>query len=57
MFRHGVTYWNYVGEPVHYVLAAIERAYDGDETRIAAIAVRGSTPATTKCVLKVVRIA
>jgi fatty-acyl-CoA synthase len=35
-FRHGVTYWNYVGEPVHYVLGAIEKQYGGDETRIAA---------------------
>ena len=23
--RYGVTFWNYVGEPVHYVLAAIEK--------------------------------
>jgi fatty-acyl-CoA synthase len=29
-----VTFWNYVGEPVHYVLAAIEREYGGDEARI-----------------------
>jgi fatty-acyl-CoA synthase len=35
-FRHGVTYWNYVGEPVHYVLGAIEKQYGGDESRIAA---------------------
>ncbi len=35
ILRYGVTYWNYVGEPVHYILGAIERAYDGDETRIA----------------------
>jgi fatty-acyl-CoA synthase len=34
--RHGVTYWNYVGEPVHYVLGAIEKQYGGDEARIAA---------------------
>lgn len=34
VFRHGVTYWNYVGEPVHYVLGAIEREYGGDESRI-----------------------
>jgi fatty-acyl-CoA synthase len=25
VFKYGVTYWNYVGEPVHYVLAAIEQ--------------------------------
>ncbi|HVM97849.1 MAG TPA: AMP-binding protein [Candidatus Acidoferrales bacterium] len=36
VLKYGVTYWNYVGEPVHYVLAAIEKQYDGDEARIAA---------------------
>jgi len=36
VFRYGVTFWNYVGEPVHYVLGAIERQYGGDESRIAA---------------------
>jgi fatty-acyl-CoA synthase len=36
VLRYGVTYWNYVGEPVHYVLAAIEKQYGGDEKRIAA---------------------
>ena len=34
VFRHGVTYWNYVGEPVHYVLGAIEKEYCGDVDRI-----------------------
>ena len=34
VLRHGVTFWNYVGEPVHYVLAAIEREYGGDRERI-----------------------
>jgi len=34
--RYGVTYWNYVGEPVHYVLGAIEKQYGGDPARIAA---------------------
>src|SRR5262249_60339312 len=29
VFRHGVTFWNYVGEPVHYVLGAIEKQYGG----------------------------
>ena len=29
-------YWNYVGEPVHYVLGAIEKQYGGDEERILA---------------------
>jgi fatty-acyl-CoA synthase len=36
VFRYGSTYWNYVGEPVHYVLAAIEKQYGGDEQRILA---------------------
>jgi fatty-acyl-CoA synthase len=34
VLRYGVTMWNYVGEPVHYVLAAIESKYGGDEERI-----------------------
>ncbi|HJW70688.1 MAG TPA: AMP-binding protein [Candidatus Binatia bacterium] len=34
VFRHGVTHWNYVGEPVHYVLSAIEKEYGGDVDRI-----------------------
>jgi fatty-acyl-CoA synthase len=34
VFRHGVTYWNYVGEPVHYVLSAIEKEYGPDVDRI-----------------------
>ncbi|MEB2343397.1 MAG: AMP-binding protein [Deltaproteobacteria bacterium] len=34
LLRHGVTWWNYVGEPVHYVLGALERQYGGDEERI-----------------------
>jgi fatty-acyl-CoA synthase len=36
VLRYGVTFWNYVGEPVHYVLAAIEKEYGGDQARIAA---------------------
>ena len=37
VLRYGVTFWNYVGEPVHYVLAAIEKQYGRhDEARIAA---------------------
>ena len=36
VLRYGVTYWNYVGEPVHYVLDAIEKQYGGDEARILA---------------------
>jgi fatty-acyl-CoA synthase len=34
VMKHGVTFWNYVGEPVHYVLSAIEKEYGGDEARI-----------------------
>jgi fatty-acyl-CoA synthase len=34
VLRYGVTYWNYVGEPVHYILDAIEKQYGGDEERI-----------------------
>jgi fatty-acyl-CoA synthase len=36
VLAHGVTYWNYVGEPVHYVLAALEKQFGGDEARILA---------------------
>jgi len=25
VLRYGVSYWNYVGEPVHYILSAIEK--------------------------------
>src|SRR5262245_43576829 len=35
VLRYGVSFWNYVGEPVHYVLAAIEKEYGDDEARIA----------------------
>ena len=34
VFKYGTTYWNYVGEPVHYVLRAIHKQYGGDEARI-----------------------
>jgi fatty-acyl-CoA synthase len=36
VLRYGVTFWNYVGEPVHYILGAVEREYGGDEERILA---------------------
>jgi fatty-acyl-CoA synthase len=36
VFQHGVTFWNYVGEPVHYVLSALDKQYGGDEARILA---------------------
>ena len=32
--RYGVTYWNYVGEPVHYVLQALEAEYGDDLARL-----------------------
>ncbi len=34
VLEHGVSYWNYVGEPVHYILGALESRYEGDEERI-----------------------
>jgi fatty-acyl-CoA synthase len=34
--RFGVTFWNYVGEPVHYILGALEQEFGGDEERILA---------------------
>ena len=37
---YGVTFWNYVGEPVHYVLGAIEKQYGGDEEKIVAAIAR-----------------
>ena len=36
VLRYGVSFWNYVGEPVHYILGAIDREYGGDEERILA---------------------
>jgi fatty-acyl-CoA synthase len=36
LLAHGVSYWNYVGEPVHYVLGALEKQYGGDEERVLA---------------------
>jgi fatty-acyl-CoA synthase len=36
VLRYGVSFWNYVGEPVHYILGAIEKEYGGDEERILA---------------------
>ena len=36
VLKHGVTYWNYVGEPVHYVLGALESQYEANEARIIA---------------------
>ena len=36
VFKYGVTFWNYVGEPVHYVLSALEKQYGGDVAKIRA---------------------
>jgi fatty-acyl-CoA synthase len=36
VLHFGVTFWNYVGEPVHYILGALEKEYGGDEKRILA---------------------
>ena len=36
--RYGVSYWNYVGEPVHYILGAIEQEYGGEEKILAEVA-------------------
>jgi fatty-acyl-CoA synthase len=36
VLRYGSTYWNYVGEPVHYVLSWIDKQYGGDLARIRA---------------------
>ena len=36
--RYGVTYWNYVGEPVHYILGALEREHGDEATVIARVA-------------------
>ena len=40
VFRYGVTFWNYVGEPVHYVLAALAKQYGNDEQKILAAVAR-----------------
>ena len=34
VLRYGVTYWNYVGEPVHYILGALRKQFGDDEARI-----------------------
>ena len=38
VLRHGVTYWNYVGEPVHYILGALEKQYGNEERILAEVA-------------------
>jgi len=34
ILKHGVTFWSYVGEPVHYVVNHTERFFNGDEEKI-----------------------
>ncbi|HYC55120.1 MAG TPA: AMP-binding protein [Candidatus Binatia bacterium] len=34
--KYGVTYWNYVGEPVHYVLQSLQKQYGSDLGRLRA---------------------
>jgi len=36
ILEYGVSYWNYVGEPVHYVLSHLSKLYAGDEARLRA---------------------
>jgi fatty-acyl-CoA synthase len=36
--KYGVTWWNYVGQPVHYVVLALERAYGSEENIIRNVA-------------------
>jgi fatty-acyl-CoA synthase len=36
VFKYGVTYWNYVGEPVHYVLSHLTHTYGTDIERLRA---------------------
>ena len=38
ILKHGVTFWNYVGQPVHYIILALEREYGSEEAIIEAIA-------------------
>ena len=36
VLKYGVTYWNYVGEPVHYVLSHLAHTYGTDMARLRA---------------------
>lgn len=38
ILKYGVTFWNYVGQPVHYIILALERQYGSEEAIIEAIA-------------------
>lgn len=35
VLKFGATWWNYVGEPVHYVLTALDKQYRGDAAKLA----------------------
>jgi fatty-acyl-CoA synthase len=38
VLRYGVTWWNYVGEPVHYVLSALEQTHGSAESVVREVA-------------------
>lgn len=38
MLNHGVTYLNYVGQPLHYIIAALEKKYGGGDAVTGALA-------------------
>lgn len=38
ILKYGVTYWNYVGQPVHYVILSLEKQYGSEEAIIEAVA-------------------
>jgi len=38
VLRYGVSYWNYVGEPMHYILAALMKEYGSEEKILEAVA-------------------
>lgn len=38
IMEHGITYMNYVGQPIHYILKSLEKKYGDEETIIAAVA-------------------
>ena len=38
ILKYGVTFWNYVGQPVHYIIRALEREYGSEDAIVEAIA-------------------
>lgn len=38
ILRHGVTYMNYVGQPIHYIISALEKKHGSPEAVITALA-------------------